>query len=95
MDVVVVNETATAATPGKHNPSFSPLAVNDVETAENQDNVQTGLEEIHRNPMGHSTLDNIEINMVYILFAEFQPTTSQPSFLDGDVVLNRPHKSTS
>ena len=36
--------------------------------------------------MGLSILDNMEISMVHVLSADFQSTTSQPSFLDGDVV---------
>ena len=42
-------------------------------------------EEDH-NSMGHSILDNMEISMVHILPADFQSSTSQPSFLDGDIV---------
>ena len=38
------------------------------------------------NSMGPSVLDNMEISMVHVLSADFQSTTSQPSFLDGDVV---------
>ena len=36
--------------------------------------------------MGPSILDNMEISMVHVLPADFQSTTSQPSFLDDDVV---------
>ncbi|KAM1262616.1 hypothetical protein ACFX2G_028337 [Malus domestica] len=39
-----------------------------------------------RNPMGPSNLDNMEISMVHVLPADFQPSTSQPNFLDGEVV---------
>ena len=38
------------------------------------------------NSTGPSILDNMEISMVHVLPADFQSTTSQPSFLDGDVV---------
>ncbi|KAM2989391.1 hypothetical protein FF2_003381 [Malus domestica] len=38
------------------------------------------------NPMGPSVLDNMEINMVHVLPADFQSSTTQPNFLDGDVV---------
>ncbi|KAM1625196.1 hypothetical protein ACFX2K_023301 [Malus domestica] len=38
------------------------------------------------NPMGPSVLDNMEIGMVHVLPAAFQSSTTQPSFLDGDVV---------
>ena len=38
------------------------------------------------NSMGPSVLDNMEISMVHVLSADFQSTTTQPSFLDGDVV---------
>ena len=37
-------------------------------------------------PMGPSVLENMEISMVHVLPVEFQPITSQPKFLDGDVV---------
>ncbi|KAM2332915.1 hypothetical protein ACFX1X_023419 [Malus domestica] len=40
--------------------------------------------------MGPSVLENIEISMVHILPAKFQPTTSQPNFLDGDVDAEEP-----
>ncbi|KAM2856051.1 hypothetical protein PS2_000458 [Malus domestica] len=43
-------------------------------------------EEDDRNLMGPSVLDNMEINMVHVLLADFQSSTSQPNFLDGDVV---------
>ena len=36
--------------------------------------------------MGPSVFDNMEISMVHVLQAEFQPTTSQISFMDGDAV---------
>lgn len=39
--------------------------------------------------MGPSVLDNKEISMVYVLVAEFQPTTFQPNFLDDDVVAEK------
>ncbi|KAM2033421.1 hypothetical protein ACFX1T_015311 [Malus domestica] len=38
------------------------------------------------NPMGPSVLDNMEISMVHVLPADFQSSTAQPNFLDGDVV---------
>ncbi|KAM2824925.1 hypothetical protein COP1_034776 [Malus domestica] len=38
------------------------------------------------NPMGPSVLDNMEISMVHVLPADFQSSTTQPNFLDGDVV---------
>ncbi|KAM1050314.1 hypothetical protein ACFX2A_032772 [Malus domestica] len=37
--------------------------------------------------MGLSVFENMEISMVHVLPAEFQLTTHQPSFLDGDVVV--------
>ncbi|KAM1405034.1 hypothetical protein ACFX2I_013463 [Malus domestica] len=43
-------------------------------------------EEGDRNAMGPSVLDNMEISMVHVLPADFQPSTSQPNFLEGDVV---------
>ncbi|KAM2147392.1 hypothetical protein ACFX1Q_004148 [Malus domestica] len=36
--------------------------------------------------MGPSVLDNMEISMVHVLHADFQSSTSQPNFLDGDVI---------
>ncbi|KAM1755469.1 hypothetical protein ACFX12_007796 [Malus domestica] len=36
--------------------------------------------------MGPSVLDNMEISMVHVLLADFQSSTSQPNFLDGDVI---------
>ncbi|KAM1179154.1 hypothetical protein ACFX2G_018760 [Malus domestica] len=38
------------------------------------------------NPIGPSVLDNMEISMVHVLPADFQSSTTQPNFLDGDVV---------
>ncbi|KAM1452986.1 hypothetical protein ACFXTO_002653 [Malus domestica] len=43
-------------------------------------------EEDDCNPMGPSVLDNMEISMVHVLPADFQSSTTQPNFLDGDVV---------
>ncbi|KAM1260237.1 hypothetical protein ACFX2J_039434 [Malus domestica] len=42
--------------------------------------------EVDRDPMSYSVLDNMEINMVHVLPAKFQPIASQPNFLDDDVV---------
>ncbi|KAM2824990.1 hypothetical protein COP1_034840 [Malus domestica] len=36
--------------------------------------------------MGPSILDNMEISIVHVLPADFQSSTSQPNFLDGDVI---------
>ncbi|KAM2611620.1 hypothetical protein TB2_031680 [Malus domestica] len=43
-------------------------------------------EEEDRNTMGPSVLDNMEISIVHVLPTDFQPGTSQPNFLDGDVI---------
>ncbi|KAM2350160.1 hypothetical protein ACFX1X_013590 [Malus domestica] len=43
-------------------------------------------EEGDRNLIGPSILDNMEISLVHVLPANFQPSTSQPNFLDSDVV---------
>ena len=43
-------------------------------------------EEDDHNPMGPLVLDNMEISMVHVLPADFQSSTAQPNFLDGDVV---------
>ncbi|KAM1440206.1 hypothetical protein ACFXTO_013993 [Malus domestica] len=40
--------------------------------------------------MGPSVLDNMEISMVHVLPADFQSSTAQPNFLDGDVVAEEP-----
>ncbi|KAM1381429.1 hypothetical protein ACFX2I_023030 [Malus domestica] len=45
-----------------------------------------GAEEDDRNLMGPSVLDNMEISMVHVLPANFQSSTAQLNFLDGDVV---------
>ncbi|KAM1035862.1 hypothetical protein ACFX2J_038872 [Malus domestica] len=37
-----------------------------------------------------SVLDNMEISMVHMLPADFQSSTAQPNFLDGDVVAEEP-----
>ncbi|XP_070677991.1 uncharacterized protein [Malus domestica] len=42
--------------------------------------------EVDHDSMGHSVFNNIEISMVHVLPVEFQPTASQPIFLDRDVV---------
>ncbi|KAM3014998.1 hypothetical protein FF2_027633 [Malus domestica] len=44
-------------------------------------------EEDDRNPMSPSVLDNMEISTVHVLPTDFQSITSQPNFLDGDVVV--------
>ncbi|KAM1829653.1 hypothetical protein ACFX14_022432 [Malus domestica] len=42
-----------------------------------------------QDPIGSSVLENMEISMVHVLPAEFQPTAHQPNFLDGDVVAEK------
>ena len=44
-------------------------------------------EDDDQDPMGPLVLENMEISMVHVLLAEFQPTTHQPNFLDVDVVV--------
>ncbi|KAM2200936.1 hypothetical protein ACFX1R_000823 [Malus domestica] len=39
--------------------------------------------------MGPLVLENMEISMVHVLPAEFQPTAYQPNFLDGDMVADK------
>lgn len=63
-------ETSMPGTQGKHVLSLSYLAEN-------------GLDDENHNLMG---LDKMEINMVHVLLVKFQPTKSQLSFLDDDVV---------
>ncbi|KAB2632331.1 plasma membrane ATPase 1-like [Pyrus ussuriensis x Pyrus communis] len=58
----------------------------DVEDIPKHDTLLDNPEDDDHNPMGPSVLDNIEISMVHVLPIEFQPTTTQPNFLDGDVV---------
>ncbi|KAM1721692.1 hypothetical protein ACFX12_023197 [Malus domestica] len=43
-------------------------------------------EEDDRNPMGLSVLDNMKISMVHVFPVDFQSSTAQPNFLNGDVV---------
>ncbi|KAM1304566.1 hypothetical protein ACFX2F_022213 [Malus domestica] len=43
-------------------------------------------EDNDQDPMGPSVLENMETSMVHVLPVEFQPTTHQPNFLDGDMV---------
>ncbi|KAM1686850.1 hypothetical protein ACFX2K_034898 [Malus domestica] len=50
------------------------------------DSKREEAEEDDRNLMGPSVLDNMEISMVHVLPADFQSSTAQPNFLDGDVV---------
>ncbi|KAM1033240.1 hypothetical protein ACFX2C_036810 [Malus domestica] len=47
---------------------------------------QEEAEEDDGNSMGPSVLDNMEISMVHVLPADFQSSTSQPNFLDGDII---------
>lgn len=39
--------------------------------------------------MSLSVIDNMEISMVHVLSAKFQPTASQQNFLDGDMVAEK------
>ncbi|KAM2867362.1 hypothetical protein COP2_023289 [Malus domestica] len=48
--------------------------------------VLNNLEDDDQDPMGPLVLENMEISMVHVLPAEFQLTTHQPNFLDGDMV---------
>lgn len=78
-------EIATPYTLGEH--SLTPVAANDaIGVADHQDIIPNDPEDKDHNLMGPSVLDNTEISIVNILSVEFQPTTSQPSFLDGDLV---------
>ncbi|KAM1757611.1 hypothetical protein ACFX11_006848 [Malus domestica] len=43
-------------------------------------------EEDNRNPMDPAVLDNMEISMVHVLPDDFQSSTAQSNFLDGNVV---------
>ena len=56
------------------------------EILENETQEEDPTKEEDSNSMGPSILDNMEISMVHVLSADFQSTTSQPSFLDGDAV---------
>ncbi|KAM2566225.1 hypothetical protein TB1_008761 [Malus domestica] len=59
-------------------PTEADAAVDDQEREE--------PEEDDRNSMGPSVLDNMEISIVHVLPADFQSSTSQPNFLNGDVI---------
>ncbi|KAM1529041.1 hypothetical protein ACFX1Z_018299 [Malus domestica] len=48
--------------------------------------VLDNLEDNDHDPMGALVFENMEISMVHVLPAEFQPTTHQPNFLDEDVL---------
>ncbi|KAB2604032.1 hypothetical protein D8674_042381 [Pyrus ussuriensis x Pyrus communis] len=50
------------------------------------DTVASSAEDDDHDPMGPSVLEQMEISMVHVLPAEFQPSTHQSNFLDGDVV---------
>ncbi|KAM2033835.1 hypothetical protein PS2_015457 [Malus domestica] len=50
------------------------------------DQTRDAASEDDPNLMGPSVLDNMEISMVHVLPADFQSSTAQPSFLDGDVI---------
>ncbi|KAB2600207.1 hypothetical protein D8674_010478 [Pyrus ussuriensis x Pyrus communis] len=50
------------------------------------DTMVSSAENDDHDPMGPSVLEQMEISMVHILPAEFQPSTPQSNFLDGDVV---------
>ncbi|KAM0988056.1 hypothetical protein ACFX13_012280 [Malus domestica] len=43
-------------------------------------------EDDDQDPTDPLVVENMEISMVHVLLAEFQPTAHQPNFLDGDVV---------
>ncbi|KAM1452954.1 hypothetical protein ACFXTO_002628 [Malus domestica] len=61
-------------------------------TTSSQEDATVGAQEQEKadeddgNSMGPSVLDNMEISMVHVLPADFQSSTSQPNFLDGDVI---------
>ncbi|KAM2285278.1 hypothetical protein ACFX1S_037892 [Malus domestica] len=50
------------------------------------DQTRDAASEEDPNLMGPSVLDNMEISMVHVLPADFQSSTAQLSFLDGDVI---------
>lgn len=77
-----MDKAVTPATPGVHASSGLPLAENNViQTSDEQEDEKNDLEGVNRDTMGHSVLDNMEINMVHILPSEFQLTISQPNFV--------------
>ncbi|KAM0989207.1 hypothetical protein ACFX2A_013291 [Malus domestica] len=83
----VKGETITPDTPGEHALSLSHVAVNGaVGVTKDQYTLPNDPEDEDRNLIGPSALNSMQISMVHVLSVEFQPTTSQPSFLDGDVV---------
>lgn len=83
MEPIVETEDETA-TPGAH---ILPMVKdNVVGVTKDQDIFPNDPKNGDRDAIEPSVLDNLEINMVHVLSAEFQLTTSQPSFLNGDVV---------
>ncbi|KAM1818440.1 hypothetical protein ACFX11_000233 [Malus domestica] len=66
-----------------------------VDDALKHDTVLVNPEDNDQDPMGLSILDNMEISMVHVLPAEFQPTTHQQNYLDRDWLSRKQHKSIS
>ncbi|KAM2458346.1 hypothetical protein ACFX1W_007146 [Malus domestica] len=67
------NETGSVDIPQEQVPDEA--RDDQVEDAPKHDTVLDNLEDNDQDPMGHSILDNMEISMVHVLPAEFQPTT--------------------
>lgn len=84
----IVEVEGSMATPNTLSQRYlTPVAVNDaVGSTEDQDIILNNPEDEDRDPIRLLVLENMEIRMVHVLSVEFQPTTSQPSFFDGDVV---------
>ncbi|KAM1923981.1 hypothetical protein ACFX15_021819 [Malus domestica] len=57
-----------------------------VEDAPKHDTALDNPKDDDQDSTGHSILENLEITIVHVLPAEFQPTTHQLNFLDRDVV---------
>ncbi|KAM2132540.1 hypothetical protein ACFX1Q_013923 [Malus domestica] len=80
----VVETKDETATPGAH--ILHVVKDDVVGVTKDQDILPNDPKDGDHDLMGPSFLDNMEISMVHVPSAEFQPTTSQQSFLDGDVV---------
>lgn len=71
MEPITKAEDETA-TPSTLSATILPLVVNDViGVVENQDVLPNNPEDEDHDPIGSSVLDNMEINMVHVLLAEF------------------------
>lgn len=72
MEPVVEVETKTTMSDKLSEHSLTPVAANDaVGAADDQDILPNDPEDEDRDLMGHSVLNNMEINMVHVFSVEF------------------------